>query len=392
MSECFSHRSAREAAVQKRLDEQAKLFRERLGEARGEVNHLLDEVSRLRRNPLARPFANAALLEQVRKVKKALCHEVTLPKRDERLDQPANRPRRFGFTAEELERMTPEQLALVANAAAVMVDQNLDLMDIPYDAKLAMLATGNGSKDIFNYVGVEWLEAMIRYGRLAPHGTVLDIGCGCGRMAGPLTLYLNKQGSFVGFEPVAEAVAHAQAHLQQSNFRFEHADLNHYLYNPQGKVKAGDYRFPCEDGSVHVSIAGSIFTHLDLETANHYLRETRRVLRPGGRALYSLFSLMEGMKVEEGKVTAPLGAPAGDGRFRFLNRGHGIYTHSDEQGKPANHFVPDPIGDPVAFDHQAFMAMAGNAGLAVEHFLPGSWCRKEYVHGYQDMFVLRKPA
>jgi SAM-dependent methyltransferase len=275
---------------------------------------------------------------------------------------------------------------------AAVVDQNLDLLDIPYDFKLAMLATGSNSRDIFNYVGVEWLEAMIRYGRLASDGAVLDIGCGCGRMAGPLMLYLNKKGSFVGFEPVAKAVAHARANLQQANFRFEHVDLKHYLYNPDGKVEAANYRFPCDDESIDVSIAGSVFTHLELNTANHYLCETRRVLRPGGRALYSLFSLMEGMKVAEGKVTQPLGAPAGDGMFRFLNRGNGVYTHCDEHGNPANHFVPDPIGDPVAFDHEAFIGMAEKAGLMVENTLPGSWCRKEYLHGYQDMFVLRRPV
>jgi SAM-dependent methyltransferase len=383
-----SFHTASETAVQRKLDEQARLFRKQSEEARKELAVLLEKVSQLRRNPLMRPFANAALIDQVRKVKKVLSREITLPVREEGDVYGGERPKRFGFDGKELEGMTPEEAALVAGAVAGVVDHNLQ---VPYDPEVAAISAGFVSKDMFNYVGVEWLEFMIRHARLAPEHAVLDVGCGCGRMAGPLTLYLSERGRYVGFDPVAKSIAFTQTHLCQSNFRFEHVDLKHHLYNPEGTVDPSTFRFPCDDTSVDVSIAGSIFTHLDLKTAKHYLRETFRVLRPGGRALYSLFALDDDMVVPEGGVTRELGKGDGTGLFRFLNRGSGFYTHCDEAGRPKNHHMPDWVGDPVAFDGAAFAALALDAGLAVEQYLPGGWCDREYRNGYQDLFLLRRP-
>jgi SAM-dependent methyltransferase len=379
-------RSARDAIVQRKLEDQADLFRSQAAEAREEINGVLDKIVTLRRNPLARPFVGGPLLDQVRKAKRLLSREISAAPPEEP-EHSGCEPRTFTFSAAELAVMTPEQAALVGRMAALLIGQNLD---IPYDPKVAQWSAGSVSKDIFTYVGVEWLELAIRYGRLAPSHAVLDIGCGCGRMAGPLTMYLNARGSFRGFDPIKKSIDFAQAHLRQPNFQFDFVDLNHYLYNPKGAIDSSTYRFPCEDASIDVSLAASIFTHLDLKTAAHYLRETRRVLRPGGRALYSLLAMADDMPVPEGGITRPLGKGDGAGLFRFLNRGAGFYTHCDEFGKPKNHFMPDPVGDPVAFDLQAFNTLVTDAGLTVDAYLPGGWCGREYRHGYQDMFVLRK--
>lgn len=381
-------RSAREASVQKKLDDQAELYRQRAEEVRKELNAVLEKVTHLRRNPLARPFVNGALLEQVRGIKKVLAREIVLPQPDEGAPDDEANPKRFGYTAEELERMTPEQAALVAGTVAAVIERNLD---IEYNPAIAAISTGFVSKKMFNYVGVEWLEFLIRHARLAPEHAVLDVGCGCGRMAGPLTLYLDERGRYVGFDPVVKSIRFAQTHLNQTHFRFEHVDLKHYLYHPKGTVDPHSFRFPCDDASIDVSLASSIFTHLDLQTSNHYLRETRRVLKSGGRALYSLFALGEEVTVPVGGVTQELGKGSGSGLFRFLNRGSGYYTHCDAAGKPKNHHMPDEIGDPVAFDHEAFAGMAAAAGLVVESYLPGGWRGGDYPHGYQDMFLLRKP-
>lgn len=389
MNEPQSFQTARATGIQNKLDEQTELYREHVGESRREVNVVLDRVLQLRRNPLARPFVDGALVEQVRKVKKLLSKDVMPPVKPEAPDPHPGRPKIFAFSGAELEAMKTEQIELVGRMAADLIDRNLD---IPYDPEIAAPSAGFISKNGFIYVGVEWLDMMIRFGRLAPEHAVLDIGCGCGRMAGPLTMYLNQQGKFYGFDPVKKSVDYALKHIRQSNFQFEFVDLNHYLYNPKGTIDPVTYRFPCPDASINVSIAASIFTHLDVNTANHYLRETFRVLRPGGRAIYSLFAMTTEMKVPEGKVTAPLGVGNESALFRFLNRGQGYYTHCDENGKPKNHHMPDDIGDPVAWDHQAFGAMAAGAGLEVQDYLPGGWCGRKYLHGYQDIFVLRKPA
>jgi hypothetical protein len=77
-------------------------------------------------------------------------------------------------------------------------------------------------------------------------------------------------------------------------------------------------------------------------------------------------------------------------QWRFAHRGDGFYTHSDETGAPKNHYMADPLGDPMAYELDAFVDMARRAGLKVIRFLPGAWCRDAYVHSYLDVFVLER--
>ncbi len=49
------------------------------------------------------------------------------------------------------------------------------------------------------------------------------------------------------------------------------------------------FEFPCDDVSINTAPAASVFTQIDLNTAKRYLRETKRVLKIGGRAIFSIF-------------------------------------------------------------------------------------------------------
>lgn len=295
------------------------------------------------------------------------------------------RPKRIGLFASEIARAEAGHLALVARAVAAVVDQNLSET---FDAKLAATFSGDTSPDMFKYIGVEWLELLILHGRLAPDHAILDIGCGVGRMAWPLAMYLSDHGAYHGFDPLEASIAFCQSQIKRANFRFDHIDLRHHLYRPDGVIRSETFRFPCEDVSVNVALAASVFTHIDLDTAKNYLRETRRVLKPGGRAIYSLFGLTREMMPVNGAVTRLLGKGDSFYAWRFRDRGAGFFTHCDEAGNPKNHYMPDQIGDPVAYELSAFTGMCKSADLNIASFLPGSWCRDEYVHSYQDIFVL----
>ena len=69
------------------------------------------------------------------------------------------------------------------------------------------------------------------------------------------------------------------------NFRFQVADLYNRRYNPHGAHAATEYRFPYDDARFDFAILTSVLTHLLEDEADHYLAETARVLKPGGRVL-----------------------------------------------------------------------------------------------------------
>src|SRR5262249_30222476 len=78
----------------------------------------------------------------------------------------------------------------------------------------------------FDAIGQHCLQQFVEVGGLKPHHRVLDIGCGIGRMAIPMTQYLSPQGSYEGFDIVDIGIDWCKAHIttQYPNFRFQMAD------------------------------------------------------------------------------------------------------------------------------------------------------------------------
>jgi len=140
----------------------------------------------------------------------------------------------------------------------------------------------------FRRIGEELAALLVRHG-LKPEHRVLDIGCGVGRVALPLTRVLTS-GTYDGFDIVKRWIRWCRRHITPAhpNFRFTHANIFNSHYNRVG-VPASQFRFPYADASFDFAFATSVFTHLDLESARHYLREAHRVLRPGGTLLATFF-------------------------------------------------------------------------------------------------------
>lgn len=142
----------------------------------------------------------------------------------------------------------------------------------------------------YSDIAGEFLGYFVQVGQLPVDGTVLDIGSGIGRMASGLSLYLSENGRYVGFEPVQRGVRWCkQAYSHISNFEFHWVDLFNELYNPEGRVNATEYRFPMEDRAADLVIATSIFTHLYEDDIAAYCREIRRVLKPSGKLLATVY-------------------------------------------------------------------------------------------------------
>jgi SAM-dependent methyltransferase len=112
---------------------------------------------------------------------------------------------------------------------------------------------------------------------------VLDIGCGVGRLAVPLTTVLDKRGLYDGFDVMPYMIDWCDRNIAafHPNFRFTHADVRTSIGHDHG-IDAADYVFPYEDNTFDLAYAGSLFTHLTTDAATNYLNQVVRVLKPGG--------------------------------------------------------------------------------------------------------------
>jgi SAM-dependent methyltransferase len=234
----------------------------------------------------------------------------------------------------------------------------------------AHLLHGVGPGD-FWAVGHHTVGLLERLADLRPTERVLDIGSGLGRVAWPLAQVLDENSTYDGFDTLALYVdlCGNSLGLDPRRFRFHHFDLQSSLYNPTGKVRSEDFRFPWSDGAFTLAIATSLFTHLTPEAATHYLREIARTLSSGGR-LYATFFVLD----EQSRSLMSERPTDPDFRVSFAE---GMYA--DAQNPEAA----------VAFDAQWLLQTFIDAGYKIEQYSPGSW-RRSVGAEYQDVVVASK--
>jgi SAM-dependent methyltransferase len=133
------------------------------------------------------------------------------------------------------------------------------------------------------------------YPQLRPedYRAVFDFGCGCGRTARQLMLQRPPPERYVGIDLHPELVGWCREHLEPRapNFSFHHHDVRDVLFNP-GEDKPELRPFPAGDREFTLVNAHSVFTHLVEPHADHYLRETARILHPEG-VLHASFFLFD---------------------------------------------------------------------------------------------------
>jgi SAM-dependent methyltransferase len=145
----------------------------------------------------------------------------------------------------------------------------------PLDEAMS-LAVGGG----FEALGLLERALLIQCG-LGPNDYLIDVGCGSGRLAKPLSDYLS--GHYLGIDVVPELVEYARTLVGRPDWRFEVAD---------------GFRIPEEDGRADVVCFFSVFTHLLHEQSYLYLQEAKRVLKPNGKIVFSFLEFAIGVHWE----------------------------------------------------------------------------------------------
>ena len=142
----------------------------------------------------------------------------------------------------------------------------------------------------FQAVGEEFLGYFKEAG-LRPGDDVLDMGCGVGRIAVPLTGYLGRRSNYAGFDIEPRAIRWCAENVGplHRRFKFTHANLYNKRYNPEATQKASEWRFPYEGDQFNFVVATSLFTHLLPQDMEHYLQEATRVIRDDGTLFLTFY-------------------------------------------------------------------------------------------------------
>lgn len=132
---------------------------------------------------------------------------------------------------------------------------------------------GDGDYDVVGEIEFD----IVRNEGLEPTSTLLDFGCGNGRLAVHVVPYL-EGGQYIGTDIAPTFLRHAARRLAAGK-RAGGCSVR--------LVHQTDENFDMPDATVDVACAFSVFTHMEHEDMYRYLVQLRRVVRTGGRVIIS---------------------------------------------------------------------------------------------------------
>lgn len=216
---------------------------------------------------------------------------------------------------------------------------------------------------------------------LTPHSRVFEIASGVGNGCFALTKYLTHDGGYFGIEIVEASVNWCKKNITERhpNFEFKYMPIqvdhyDHRLDTETGRnLSAASVRFPVEDESKDVQFSTSLFTHLDFDSAQHYLNEISRSLKPGGKCLNTFFLLDDGARANTLNGLT-------DRVFAFEGKGFFYYSKYN-------------VLAGTAFTEDVLRKMYKNAGLKIINpIIFGEWSGRPNKYHYQDIVVAEKSA
>jgi SAM-dependent methyltransferase len=173
--------------------------------------------------------------------------------------------------------------------------------------------------------------------------SILDVGCGAGRLAYGLIAISAPVECYEGVDVMAPPIDWCAQAISPARpaYRFRTIDVYNERYNPGGSQVATDSALPFEGGSFDLVYAFSVFSHMLTADVRAYLRDFARLVRTGGVVMITAF-------IEDGVPDETVNPPG------YKNIAWGGALHG------------------VRFSRGHFEGMVADAGLRIGRFEHGA--------------------
>lgn len=147
-------------------------------------------------------------------------------------------------------------------------------MSLPFPPPELMRLVGQSSREAFdNPSGADEFPGL-------DCSSVLDIGCGCGRVARRMAMQARPPLEYLGVDLNLTMAGWCKANLARPGWDFKHVDVYNRGLNPSGPHRRAP--LPAPSGHFSLAVAWSVFTHILEADVEFNLGEAARCLRPGG--------------------------------------------------------------------------------------------------------------
>jgi len=206
---------------------------------------------------------------------------------------------------------------------------------------------------------------------IQPDYEVLDVGCGVGRIAIPLTKYLDS-GKYFGFDIFRDAIMWNDENITKKfpQFKFQLIDLKNNLYNPKGKLLPTQFTFPYLDDTFDLCVATSVFTHMRKQELVNYIKEIKRVLK-SNRSCFVTFFLINEQNLQFIK--------SGKSTMNFIPINEGYFVVNPKNNEQA-----------IGYDEKVIKKIFNESGLVIDSIKYGSWSGRDDFINHQDIILAHK--
>lgn len=251
-----------------------------------------------------------------------------------------------------------------------------------YDIPVGLVGKTGGGPDSFEKIS-DWHIAQVqRYIGIQNTDHVLEVGCGIGRDAIPLTELLTK-GKYIGTDAIAPSIQWCTDNITKKhpNFFFVHHDIYDTLHNPKGKLNALDIKLPAEDESIDLILLQSVFTHMFTDEIVHYFQEFNRILKQKGRIWATLFIVNPELLKAISTNKQSDGPHTGWNLSFKLQKDTGCFINKETEPRQS-----------VAYEESILWQMIEKGGLSLaQPVLWGNWSgTRDDPKSGQDAIILKK--